>query len=389
MSITSSSIANKAFGENAESALVVAYESHQDAVRFLRGALDQTNAIALLQGPRGSGKSTIVRQLRDLASRDSLVVLVDGYRLTPGQLVGEMLRQFGVEVIPHHDEQKLQTLSGCLADQKSTPLVIVDNADRAGASVLSLLNWLAAEESGGKFSMRIVLTGRERLSLIVSDHSLRNFERRHPATYSLNPLNRHEAMIYLRTRLIAAGGDCVEDVFPADVCDRLYELARGWPGRLNDHALEALARMEEVQDTRAAPRIIVTADGKTLAEYSLTKRESIIGRDDVADIVLKDSFVSKLHAMLQVHDNGVVLLDLNSTNGTRVNSIEKPRTILRDNDIISIGRHRLKLENAPAVSEDIAARIRAADTMILDNIEDIRAARARHNIAAIRRRSSS
>lgn len=387
MSLQSSSIANKAFGEHAASALVVAYESHQDALRFLQGALDQPNAIALLQGPRGSGKTTIVRQLRDLASRDALAVLVDGYRLTPGQLVGGMLEQFGVDVVPHQDEQKLQALSSCLANQASVPLVIIDNADRAGASVLSLLNWLAAEESRGAYAMRIVLTGRERLSLIVSDHSMRNFERRHPATYTLNPLNRHEAMIYLRTRLIAAGGDCVETVFPADVCDRLHELARGWPGRLNDHALEELSRMDAIQDTRAAPRIIVTADGKTLAEYALTKRETIIGRDELADIVLHDSYVSKVHAMLQVYDNGVVLIDLNSTNGTRVNSIEKPKTVLKNNDVISIGRHRLKLENAPAVSEAIAAKIRAADTIIMQNIEDIRAARARHNIAAIRHRS--
>lgn len=387
MSLHTSSIASKAFGEDADRALIVAYESHQDALRFLTSALEQPNGIALLQGPRGSGKSTVTREFRNLISPDATVVLVDGYRLTPGQLVGAMLEQFGFSDIPHQDEQKLQALSSYLSNQLTPPVVIVDNADRAGASVLSLLNWLAAEESRGRNALRIVLTGRERLSLIVSDHSMRNFERRHPATFTLNPLNRHEAMIYLRTRLIAAGGDAVEEVFPRDICDRLHELARGWPGRLNDHALEAMARMEGIRDTRAAPRIIVTADGKLLAEYALTKRESIIGRDDIADIVLKDSYVSKIHAMLQVHDNAVVLIDLNSTNGTRVNSVEKPKTILKNNDIISIGRHRLKLENAPAISKDLAEKIRAADTMILQNVEDIRAARARHNIAAIKHRS--
>jgi type II secretory pathway predicted ATPase ExeA len=389
MPVQGHSLASKAFGEDADRNLIVSYESHQEAQRFLTSALVQPNGIALLQGPRGAGKTTSVSEQLGWWRRNSAVAIFDGSRASTRQLVSGMLSQYGVDVIPQQDEQMLQALANYLSQKTragEAPILIVDNADRLGSSTLSMLNWLAALDVQGRWALRIVLTGRERMAELVGKHSLRNLERRHPTVFTLNPLTQREAISYLRARFIAAGGEGAPDVFPIDVCEALHEQARGWPGRLNDFALEALGRMDELKDTRSAPRVIVTNNGETLAEYALTKRECIIGRDDMADIVIKDNYVSKLHAMLQLYSNALVLLDLNSTNGTIVNSVETPKKVLRNNDIISLGNHRLKIENLPSVSEAMAEKIRAADTLILKNLDDIRRKRARHNIVALRHR---
>ena len=317
------------------------------------------------------------------------VAVFDGKKSATRELVSGMLAQYGVDVIPQEDEQMLQTLGNYLAQKTEVgkaPILIIDNADRLGSSTLSLLNWLADLDVRGRWSLRIVLTGAERLADLASKHSMRNLERRHPAVFAMNPLSLREAVAYLRTRFVMAGGEKPEELFPVDICERLHELARGWPGRINDFALEAMVRMEELQDTREMPRIIVTRDGNTLAEYSLSKRECIIGRDKMADIMIEDKYVSKLHAMLQLYNNGIVLLDLNSTNGTLVNSVETKKAVLRNNDIISLGDHRLKIENAPAISDDMAEKIRRADTLTLKNLDDVRRSRARHNIVAMKHR---
>jgi hypothetical protein len=175
-------------------------------------------------------------------------------------------------------------------------------------------------------------------------------------------------------------------VFPLDVCDRLHELSCGWPGRLNECALKVMEKISEVREVERAPRIIITCDGETVAEHVLRKRKYVIGRADLADILVEDSFVSKMHAMLQVYSNAIVLFDLNSTNGTTVNSYEVQKTILRDNDIISLGRHRLKIENAPALSAATEVQIRASDTLTMQHLEDIRRVRAQHTIAALNRK---
>ena len=265
-----------------------------------------------------------------------------------------------------------------------SPILIIDDADRASTSALRLLNWLAALDVRGKYSLRIVLTGKERLAGMLSDNSMSNFSRRNPSTYSLNPLTSPETMIYLRTKLIAAGGERAEKVFPIEDCERLRETSRGWPGPLNESAIEMLESKLLQQPASTLPRVIVSREGAVVSEHELTERQYVIGRGALADIVIEDGYVSKVHAMLQVYSNAIVLADLNSTNGTTVNSRVVQKTVLRDNDIITLGRYKLKIENAPALSTELEEKIRASDTLTMQNLDDLRRVRARRTIAVLR-----
>lgn len=381
------SLANKAFGGRTDPSLLVAYQSYQDALRFLSAALAQPNGIALIQGPDGSGKSTIARSQRDWSARHSPVALLDGTHLVPRDFLAGMLSQFGIKRIAEHDEQKLQQLNKFMAEQTRdghAPVLIVDNVDRASTSTLRLLDWLSSLDAGSDIALRIVLTGKEKLATLLQEDSMRSLARRRPATYSLNPLSVQETMIYLRTRFIAAGGKGSEKVFPVETCDKLRERSRGWPGALNHHATELLERMTELQSAKARPRITVSRDGLKLDVHELPVGKYVIGRNELADITLDDQHVSKTHAMLQVFSNAIVLLDLNSTNGTLVNSKMAMKRVLRDNDIISLGRYRLKLENAPAIDADLDRRIRVTDTVTLQNIDDLRRKRAKRTIVALK-----
>ena len=383
-----STLSSKAFGELADDGLVVAYQSHQDAMRFLASSLSQTNGVAILRGPNGSGKTTISKEQLAWSKRDAAVAYVDGKHLVPRRLVTDMLSQFGVGTTAAGDDQQLlQQLSNFLSQQTrngEAPILFVDDADRATSSALRLLNWLAALDANSRFSLRIVLTGKDKLADLLRDDGMRNLARRHPATYTLNPLSEQETMIYLRTRLIAAGGERSEKVFPVDICAQLHVRSGGWPGQLNTRAIEVMERMAELKSARPTPKILVTRDGDTVAEYGLTDREYVIGRNELADIIVEDSYVSKIHAMLKVYSNAVVLLDLNSTNGTTVNSRVVQKTILRNNDVITLGHYKLKIEGLPALSPELDEKITASDTMTMQNLQDLRRARARRTIKALK-----
>lgn len=382
-------LSRKAFGDLADAGLIVAYQSHQDALRFLSAELGQANGVALLQGPTGAGKTTIVNEQAGWSSRDAAVALVDGANLTPRRLVSSMLSQFKVPSTSQDDQQLLQQLNNFLMQQTRTaksPVLIIDNLERATESALQLLNWLAALDVRGNYALRIILTGKEKLSSMLRIPSMRGIARRNPAFYTLNPLTAQETMIYLRTRLIAAGGERSEKVFPVEVCEKLRELSRGWPGPMNERAIEVMERMAELRSARSTPRILVSQDGENVAEYELTEKQYVIGRAELADIVINDTYVSKMHAMLQVYSNAVVLIDLNSTNGTTVNSKMAQKTILRSNDIISLGHYRLKIENAPAISPEMEARVKLSDTVTMQTLDDIRRNRARRTIRALKNR---
>jgi hypothetical protein len=86
---------------------------------------------------------------------------------------------------------------------------------------------------------------------------------------------------------------------------------------------------------------LVLPSGERHALASATVR---IGRLPEVEITLADPNVSRVHAEVRPAGTGYVLVDLQSTNGTKVNG--KPVTTheLRDGDEISIGTARLRFE---------------------------------------------
>jgi len=63
-----------------------------------------------------------------------------------------------------------------------------------------------------------------------------------------------------------------------------------------------------------------------------------IGREDDNDIRLNDERISRFHAKIQEHGERVILTDLDSTNGTRVNGHPVHLRVLRYGDQIVLGR---------------------------------------------------
>lgn len=63
-----------------------------------------------------------------------------------------------------------------------------------------------------------------------------------------------------------------------------------------------------------------------------------IGREEGNSIQLHDERVSRFHAKIKQQEEGIVLTDLGSTNGTRVNGERVTLKKLRHGDMIQIGR---------------------------------------------------
>jgi len=84
--------------------------------------------------------------------------------------------------------------------------------------------------------------------------------------------------------------------------------------------------------------------------YPLTGLIKQIGRSMDCDIVIPDPQVSRLHARLDKDQDGWVLLDLESQNGTLVNGVKVREKILAPGDVIRIGDMNLTYEIDEAVS---------------------------------------
>src|SRR5579872_7146726 len=70
----------------------------------------------------------------------------------------------------------------------------------------------------------------------------------------------------------------------------------------------------------SARLLVVDSNGRTAHEYALLKFPNTIGSDPTNDIVISDPAVSRRHAIIQRTRDAYEVSDLNSTNGTYVNS---------------------------------------------------------------------
>jgi pSer/pThr/pTyr-binding forkhead associated (FHA) protein len=93
------------------------------------------------------------------------------------------------------------------------------------------------------------------------------------------------------------------------------------------------------------PKIVVSIDGAVIKEVPLTKDRTTLGRRPYNDVVIDNLAVSGEHAVLQVTGADVHVEDLNSTNGTYVNGKAVKTQLLRHNDSIEIGKHKIKFLN--------------------------------------------
>jgi len=79
--------------------------------------------------------------------------------------------------------------------------------------------------------------------------------------------------------------------------------------------------------------------------YANLETPFTIGREEENAVQLNDERVSRFHAKIQEEDGRIILTDLESTNGTRVNGHPIPMRILQPGDQIGIGRSLLIFGN--------------------------------------------
>ncbi len=88
-------------------------------------------------------------------------------------------------------------------------------------------------------------------------------------------------------------------------------------------------------------RLVLRFDGQDIQEFVLDKKDITIGRTPSNDISIDNLAISSHHASVHNTQDGAVLEDMKSTNGTFVNDIEVTRHHLKDGDIIGIGKHQI------------------------------------------------
>ena len=143
----------------------------------------------------------------------------------------------------------------------------------------------------------------------------------------------------------------MHDALIAELCEAVREHAR----EEADHFMAPVRVVLAVEESRRAGTVAVdarirTPEGRRAPgglllpngqRIELTEQIVRIGRMPDCAVQLTDPNISRYHAEVRPGPEGYVVLDLSSTNGTKVNGTRVTEQVLRDGDQITVGATRI------------------------------------------------
>lgn len=414
MELAAAGLKEQPFGPHGKPLVFVPYAAQEAAFDFLSTICAERRGLGLFQGPPMSGKTTLLQQFSALRPDDSAVAIVEGAGLNTTTFLEAVLSQFGYDL--HFDSvNELINMVKVFAMQQAAsdhvPLLIIEDTHALNPSALRVLCELAELKVRTESALRIVLASDRPISSIIDAPAMEPIAKRLTGDLHLEPMTKDETTDYLHAKLRAGGCAKPQAVLPQDTCDELHAASGGWPGVLDRLVYQAIAKAEQcpigkddvdrqpvpestlslvvenVDRVRPAaysgtkplgpPKLYLTYNGRTLREIDVDRPRLLIGRSDHNDICVNSRFISRHHALFIKMGAVTVLMDLNSTNGTYVNSQRVTKHVLIHDDVVSVGNHRIKFHDPRARERGKLEGAGFAETVVMKSLGDVRKLRAK------------
>ena len=414
MELRAAGLKEQPFRPRGEPLAFFGYAGQEKAYEFFEQTWRHISGLGLFQGPHLSGKSTIISAFAEHKSEEYEIAIVDGEGLSASGFLEAILRQFGFDHKFDTVNELMNMVSVFIKQQTAAgrpPMLFVENTHAMNPAALSVLGDLACVRVREKYALRLVLCSDRSIEYIANAPAMECVAKRLTGSFHLDPLTIDETSDYLYSKLRQGGCIDPDFVFPDAVCDELFRASRGWPGLLDNLALIAIehatecpvdiefiehpnapqstrpAAIEEAgnesTEARSGPLIFLTKNGETLRKISFRGPRLLIGRSGHNDVQIESKFISRHHALLVRHGNATLLMDLNSANGTFVNSRRISNQVLANNDVLTIGDHGLKFVDPAASRREPLEGINLDDTIIMMTLDDMRKVLARENTSAL------
>lgn len=229
-----------------------------------------------------------------------------------GDFLRRVLTQLGFESVQAGPEDLQRFLVVFLRHevaQGRRTAICLERTEKFGPRVLASLQTLAATWLGGVPALTLVLTGGPTLHRV------------------LDSLGMTAAAPLTRERFdLDRGVDRVARIYSA-------------------------APVTKRQTPAADATLVVVKEGEIIKRHRVSPgRRVLIGRGPHNDLCLPGNFVSRHHAVVMIGEHSAKVIDLRSTNGTRVNDRDVRQHVLVNNDIVGIGKYDLRFEWTGGIS---------------------------------------
>jgi len=225
-------------------------ESHSAALEQVRMALRRREALAVITGEVGTGKTMLCRTIvQDLESR-TFISVVSNPLLTAEDLLKQLLQDFGLMSVEEartttHTQHELvvtlQRFIGSLVPLRAHAIILIDEAQHLRPDVLEQVRLLSNFETDSQKLLQIVLVGQLDLDVVLDRPELRQLRQRISRRHQLEPLKPHEVEQYIERRLWVAHGGL--GLAKAGRAQELVSGDRFWRVRFTPAAMRAVTQL--------------------------------------------------------------------------------------------------------------------------------------------------
>jgi len=360
--------------------------AHARAKAYMESTIWFTDGFVVVTGEIGSGKTTLIESFLRQLDSDVVIAQINQTQVNAVEFLQSVLVQFGFSPFKMKKAELIATLNSFLIEQYAAGrkvLLIIDEAQNLSLKVLEEIRMLSGIESTKEKVLRIILAGQPELNEKLDSPELVQLTQRIRLRFHLGTLSREDLRSYVRHRLDVAGAEGRE-IFAEDTFSELYKYTGGVPRLVNTLCDTAMmAAFNEDRDfvtpgdiassvnelqwteyatranaiaaraangshtsgdrlTRAMSKLVLSTDGKAVAELHLVPGRKVIGRTPDNDLQIDSKFISRHHCQLVTGSDGLTVIeDLNSTNGIMVRGKRVRRHSLRDGDVVTIGQHEI------------------------------------------------
>jgi type II secretory pathway predicted ATPase ExeA len=215
-------------------------EAAEQTARELAAALSRRDAVAILSGASGTGKTTLAADALKSVGTRLAFTCISQPPLTAHEMLEQLLTDFGFEPYRRSRVERLQLWRQFLSEMTATDsrvCLLVESADSIPQEVLLALHGLTAADAALSRGANIILTTNQQAESLLVTPEMLAFNQRVCLRRRIEALCGTEVLAYLEFKCQLAGA-IPDQIFGTGVAAALYEYSGGII-RVIDNLLDA------------------------------------------------------------------------------------------------------------------------------------------------------
>lgn len=214
---------------------------HRMALSLLEYGLANESAFIVMAGEPGTGKTTLLNRLLSETRHPWTIGVLSNTHIGLDGLLPWIAASFGLQLKDKSEADAFHEFARFLEQERSAGrrvLLVVDEAQNIGATMLEELRLLSNLNDGRRRSLQILLSGQLGLRDLLKGPDMVQFAQRIGVEYVLESFSEDETVAYIDHRLQVAGRP--SRLFSTLASRIVFRLTGGIPrliNQLSDHAL--------------------------------------------------------------------------------------------------------------------------------------------------------